>query len=206
MTYYVGDRPAQDLVFEPARNDEPLDLSPFDSCSVVLRDGAGEEVETAGFLATIDGDTIVVEWPGSEVFESAGMYSLNLTLESDSGARERLAPFYVVAQGDDGWLTLDAARESWSDAEALSDRTLFILLEVAKGDVIKFAPALVEGVRPPLNYVKAQGDQARNKLNASKVDPASGGFGDESFIVKPFPLDWTIRQTLRPKRGVPVIV
>jgi len=205
MTYYVGDSPAQDLVVEPMRGEEPMDLSHFDSCSVTLHDEAGVEVPTAGFFASIDEDSIIIEWPGGDLFEVAGMYSLRLVLENAGGARERLAPVYIVAQGDDGWLTLDGAREGWADAEALPDRLLYTLLAVAKRDVLKFAPPIIEGALPPIEYVKAQGDQARNKLNAAKVDPASGGLGDDSFVVKPFPLDWTIRQTLRPKRGVPVI-
>jgi len=206
MTYYVGDSPAEDLVIEPALPDgDPKDLSPFDSCTVTLRDENGVEIQTAGFLATIDGDSIIVEWPGGDIFEAAGLYSLNLVLESADGARERLAPVYFVAQGDDGWLTLDAARDDWPDALALPDRTLYMLLTISKRDVLAYAPALELGARPPFDYVKAQGDHARNKLNASKVDPASGGMGDESFIVKPYPLDWTIKQTLRPKRRVPVI-
>jgi len=204
VTYYVGDSPSEDLVVEPARNDEPMDLAAFDSCTVTLRDEAGTEVESAGFLATIEGDTVIVEWPGGELFADAGLYTLTLVLESDAGARERVAPVYIVIQGDDGWLTLDAAREDWPDARKISDRLLHILLSLSKSEVLSYGDPVPDGERPPLNYVKAQGDQARNKLNASKVDPASGGFGDESFIIKPFPLDWAIKQTIRPKTALPV--
>ena len=211
MTYYVGDSPAEDLVIEPARaDDEPIDLTPFDSCTVTLRDEAGAEVVTAGFLATIEKfnepQNITVEWPGGNIFATAGLYSLIVVLESDAGARERLAPIYFAAQGDDGWLTLDAAREDWADAADIPDRTLYDLLTVAKNDVIAFAPALAADVLPPTHYRKAQGMQARNIWNASRVDPASGGTGEDSFAIRIFPLDWSIRQSLRPKRGIPVIV
>jgi hypothetical protein len=47
--------------------------------------------------------------------------------------------------------------------------------------------------------------QARNQWNAAKVDPANGGLGDESFIVTPHPLDWMIKQILRPATAIPVV-
>ena len=62
-------------------------------------------------------------------------------------------------------------------------------------------PAAVQNI--PLRYRKYQLMQARNIWNASKVDPSNGAFDDSSYAIKPFPLDWTIKQGLRPKRGVP---
>lgn len=206
MAYYVGDIPSEDIVIEPARNGEPIDLTSFDSADVTLYDETGELVITPGFIATIADDTVSIEWPGTSPFENPGMYSMRVILESTGGPRERLAPLYFVVQADDGWMTIDALTEDWSDARALPDRTLHILLETAKAEVLAWGRSLDLGALPPINYVKAQGDQARNKLNASKVDPQSGGFGDESFIVKPFPLDWAIQQTIRPKKAKPVIV
>lgn len=205
MGYYVGDIPAEDLVIEPARNGEPIDLTPFNTVTPTLRNSAGEIVETAGFLATIVADTIVIEWPDDTPFAEPGLYLLDLVLESTEGRRERIAPVPLVVDAeDDGWHTLDSIRDGWLDAPA-SDVTLYELLWIAKNDVLKFAPALTEGQRPPVNYRKGQQMQARNTWNANKVDPGSGDQGDGSFVITPHPLDWVIKQVLRPTTAIPAV-
>jgi hypothetical protein len=119
------------------------------------------------------------------------------------------------------WHTLETARQGWSDAPSDDDR-LSVLLTVAYEAVASYAPKFtdpdtgdvslgyadpVTGVvtavydtSVPANYREAQLMQARNHWNAVKVDPATGGIGDDSFVMKPFPLDWTVKQTIRPKR------
>lgn len=205
MGYYVGDVPAQPLVIEPARNEEPVDLEPFSQADAQLYDPDGGLVLTAGFLATIEDEVIVVEWPESSPFDEAGIYELRVVLTNPTTeVRERIAPVRLVADLDDGggWHTLDTARDDWRDAPGF-DAWLYECLWVARNDVIAFAPKLAEGQRPPLNYRRAQIMQARNLWNAGKVDPSSGGIGEDTFVLRPFPLDWTIKQTLRPKRAVP---
>ena len=56
----------------------------------------------------------------------------------------------------------------------------------------------------PDSYRQAQLMQARNVWNASKASP-SGDFDGASYGLTSFPLDWMVRQLLRPKRGVPVL-
>lgn len=203
MAYYVGDTPAEDLVVEPARNGEPIDLTPFDSVEAVLIDPDGATVPSSGFLATIDDDNmIVVEWPTETVLEQPGMYMLRLTLES-ADHREQLAPIALVAQTDDGWHTLDSARQLWADGPD-GDRQMFELLDIAKRAVIAYAPALPDGTRPPTSYARGQLMQARNVWNAGDVS-ATGETGMESFALTPHPLDWTIKQLLRPQRGIPAV-
>lgn len=124
------------------------------------------------------------------------------------------------------WLTPATARdlrELWPDVEQLEDSTLELLLDAARDQVIAYAPALpsdvVEreegtgygygpfgGELPPTipgRYAFGQFQQAKNIWNASRVD-ASGGIGDGSdFVMRPTPLDWHVKQILRPKRGRP---
>src|SRR5690606_13295488 len=106
------------------------------------------------------------------------------------------------------WHDIESARDQWIDAP-LDDDVLEELLAVAEQQVIAYAPALpapAEGgaLAAPVNYLRAQLQQARNLWNASKVDAGTGMSADgESFAIRPFPLDWMIRQTLRPRRGVP---
>lgn len=207
MSYFAGDIPAEDLVIEPARNGEPIDLTQFTIALAVLRDDTGAAVVGADLFATIAVDHVVIEWGITSPFATAGVYYVELTLENaGQTVLERVAPIPIVVEGvDDGWLTLDAARTSWPNFEQLADLQLFEVLWTAKQQCIAYAPALAVDQRPPLNYKAAQQMQARNIWNASKVDPGSGGIGDDSFVIRPFPLDWMVKQMLRPKTAVPAV-
>lgn len=124
-----------------------------------------------------------------------------------------------------GWHTLDTARDQWRDAPS-DDDTLQQLLDVARHQVTAYAPTYtgepgtstlaapdpttgalqpVTAATVPADYRLAQLMQARNIWNAGRVDPASGGLGDDSFIMRPFPLDWMVKQIIRPKRALPWI-
>jgi hypothetical protein len=120
------------------------------------------------------------------------------------------------------WHTVTSARNEWADApydEDGGDATLTELLAVAKAAVQAFAPdpatspsfiivddilVPVDDVTIPDGYRRAQLMQARNVWNSSRAG-ASGDFDDGSFGLSSFPLDWQVRQLIRPKRAVPVI-
>jgi hypothetical protein len=203
MAYYAGDIPAEDLILEPSRDGQLIDLQPFNGAEITLRSFNGLEVETSGFIATIIDDRVVIEWPEDGAFPEPGLFTMHITLVSSTAThRERVAPYHYVVQGDDGWHTLDTARDQWENAPE-GDLKLYSILWAARQEVTAYAPPLVDGARPPLNYLQAQIMQARNIWNAAKVDPASGGLGEDSFIIRPFPLDWMIVQILRPKSAIP---
>lgn len=211
MGYFVGDIPAQPLVIEPARSGEPLDLDPFDPVvEVEVLDPDGVPILTPGFLGTIEalgvGDkVIVIEWPEVSPFTTAGIYTIRVVaFNAATEVRERIPSVRIVADTEDGWHTLETAREDWRDAPVV-DSWLYEVLWTAKHDVLAYAPELAEGQRPPLNYRRAQLMQARNLWNAGKVDPATGAAGEDTFILRPYPLDWTVKQVLRPKRAVKAI-
>lgn len=200
MAFYIGDVPSEDLVVEPAR-----ELTLFDTVDAKLYDPEGELTD-AEFFASIDEDSVIVEWPATSPFDVVGEYVLLLTLEhSTAPVRERLAPIRLVVQANDGWHTVDTARDGWDDSPD-DDATVSDLLNLAKIAVIAFAPALAADARPPINYKAAQRMQAENIWNASRVSPSTGGDGDGTFVMRPFPLDWQVKQLLRPKRALPVIV
>ncbi len=111
------------------------------------------------------------------------------------------------------WHTPESARAGWLGAPP--DEVLIELLEVARLEVVAYAPPLdptdTETVSPaegapyvvqtvPEGYRWAQRQHARNVWNASTVN-ASGGFGaqGEGFGLTVFPLDWSIKQRLRPR-------
>lgn len=206
MAYYVGDNPAEDIVVEPVRGLEPIDLTLFNSVEVKLIGADGLEIPTSGFVASISPDVLTIEWPEESLLEEPGLYSLRVTLiNTETGVRERLGNQYIVVQDDNGWATLDDARAQWADAQVIPDHVLWELLEIAKHQVIEFAPVLAAGAPIPLHYAKGQLMQARNILNSSRVDAGSGGDGEDTFMLRTFPLDWMVKQQLRPSRAIPVV-
>ena len=119
------------------------------------------------------------------------------------------------------WHTVASARDQWVDApydEDGGDDTLTELLDVAASAVLAFAPIVPdtytvteEGYIVPVadawipnSYRVAQLMQARNVWNSQKASP-SGAFDGSDYGITAYPLDWQIRQLLRPKHGVPVI-
>lgn len=107
------------------------------------------------------------------------------------------------AYNAEGWHTLETAREQWTDAP-YQDAILADLLEISYEQCLAYAPAPESNLPLPVHYRVAQLMQARNIWNASKVSP-SGDLGDGTYVISPKPLDWMIKQLLRPKRAVPVM-
>ena len=192
------------------RGDAPgqisAELATLDGAPVSLEGitgAAGSLVDPAGvghpLTATVAGDRIDVALGALEL-ELGGVWSLELTV---TGATSTLAvePAPLVVEAGDGWHTLASARGQWADAPRV-DVDLFELLELAKTQCLDYAPALAAGAVVPLGWRQAQRMQARNIWNAAKTDPASGGFGDDGFVLRPYPMDQTIRYMLRPKRAI----
>ena len=114
------------------------------------------------------------------------------------------APIYE--EFGDGWI------------ESPSDGRLFVLWPGAadynEGDVLEFplycamvqcrafAPALAEGVKAPENWVAAQVLQTRALVRAGVVgDGDRAGLTGEGVAV--FPMDWQVKNLLRPRKGKP---
>lgn len=202
VAYFTGDRPVDAIIV-------PVVLGEYSAASgsLIRPDGSFLALEPA---VDVETGEISVELPiaGGSPFTVDGLYRVRLTLErpaaegKPAGSR-RLSDIDLVVQSDDGWFDLDAARRAWQDAPE-DDGALFRLLEISKIDVLAYAPALVVGRPVPLNYREAQIMQARNRWNAFRVDP-SGAMGDGGFSFTPFPLDWQIRQLLRPRNPRPAI-
>ena len=95
------------------------------------------------------------------------------------------------------WHTLESARTEWEDAP-LDDEQLEELLEVGKDAVLAYAPVLADPDEPPTRYRVAQLMQARNVWNSSSVSTA-GDFDSGSYGLTTHPLDWQIKQILRPR-------
>lgn len=110
------------------------------------------------------------------------------------------------------WHDPETLRDEWSDAEQLSDELLVELLEIAQVQVMAYArksdrdayeaATAEEPYDVPVSLRKAQRRHAENIWNATTANPA-GGSGDGDFIIKPHPIDWHVKQLIRPKGAVP---
>ncbi|MDJ0336435.1 hypothetical protein QMG83_14505 [Salinibacterium sp. G-O1] len=92
-------------------------------------------------------------------------------------------------------------RDAWPDAPE-DYQTCGRLLEAAYIQCSEFAPAF-EGALPE-TYRLALIMQTR-ALWQSTVSDTQDGMGEGGFHVTVFPMDWTVKALLRPKRGVPVV-
>jgi hypothetical protein len=122
------------------------------------------------------------------------------------------------------WADLETARSLWRDAPA-DDATLTLYLRSAQGAVIAYAPALTQALidelypsefllpaedlypyetNIPESWQLAQIFQARNIFNSAKVGPSSE-FDGSGYGLSAFPLDWQVRQLVRPQRAVGAI-
>lgn len=200
--YWAGDAPVAAVLLSPVRDGRHVDLSVFDGVVATLLTPAGIvfEVPTAALVDDPDeGRVVSVVVPAH--LQLPGLYWLELRLTTAAGGAERFE-VPVVVQAQNGWHTLQSARAEWPDAHELADDRLWSLLEVARIECAAYAPELPADALPPVNYREAQLMQARNRAAASRVDPATGSEGGDGYGMTPFPLDWLVQQTLRPKRAL----
>lgn len=105
----------------------------------------------------------------------------------------------------DGWITDPADPRLvalWPGATDYTADDLGFPLWCARLQCERFAPELVAGDPVPENYVAAQVLQARALVRAGYVgDGDRTGLDEQGVVV--YPMDWTVKALLRPKRGRP---
>lgn len=192
--YRVGDSPVQVTVLIP---EDGWSLVPFESVTARALDPDG--VEHGGLIASISAhdDDLRVTWPTTSIFDKPGLWQVLVDLTTAEGKVEHFPPYWIPVEEVTGWHTIDSIREVWRDAPT-DDAELFVLLGSAKDQCAAFAPA-VEG-RLPLRYRQAQAMQARALWNAGHT--SQDQFGAEGMTVTAFPMDWQVKNLLRPKQGV----
>lgn len=108
------------------------------------------------------------------------------------------------------WLTAadtDALAYIWPDAPTEEPAILALYLAAAKAACVAYAPSRDTETIPD-EWVLAQAMQARNIYNAGGAaggpssDPTAGGYG----IATSYPLDWHVKQLLRPAQGMGAIL
>ena len=205
--YYVGDIPHEVLIVLPELNGVAQELHGNDLIEVVATAPDGTEITS--LTADVQGQVIEVTFPETTIFDQVGIYTVVCIIDHAHGgeivAATQVDPVRVVADDTSiEWATLAITRSSWVDSRAIDDDVLYELLQIAKHQILEYAPVLDEDAAIPISYRMAQLSQARNIYNGSIVDASSGDIGSDSFVIRPFPLDWQIKQLLRPRRGVPV--
>lgn len=204
MSFYIGDVPKEPLrVVPPSR----IALDVFDSATATLRTPDGTSTPVA---AEVDIDDVKVTLPtaAGSPFSEAGVCRVRVRLHSPEAGDLTIPDVrFVVQDPDSEWHTLDTIRDddAWPDAEHIGDVTLWNLLDVVRGQVLEFAPTLDVDDPVPEHYRLGQAIHARNTWNATRTAP-DGGMGEGDFVIRPYPLDWHVRQILRPRSGRPVVL
>jgi hypothetical protein len=197
---YVGDRPdtPSDIFFHDETGN-PAATNHFNTLTSTLYSPVGVDL---GVLTTTvaDGHGIHVAWPATSKFTAPGIYTLRSKFTVTGGELVSTEPLQIVIQQADGWLTLEQARSLWADAP-LDDVLLYQILDTAKTQCIAYAPVLGITDSVPVTYVQAQLMQSR-AIFQSIIANQNDQVGIEGFQVRVFPLDFTIRAMLRPKRAI----
>ena len=92
-----------------------------------------------------------------------------------------------------------------TDAPA-DDEGLALYLEAAKEACLAYAPTPADPEDVPESWVLAQAYQARNIYNSGQAGAGSGDFDGGGYGLSTHPLDWQIKQLLRPRRGLGAIL
>lgn len=196
---WVGDVP-----LSPTRADfvdetgNAVQISEYASWTAYMLSPIGEVLGT--LTGSEHGQHLEFTWPTTTILETPGVHTIVVTFFDTLGVEVQAEPFKFIVQEIDGWLSLEQARAQWADAP-LEDLFLFQLLDTAKAQCIEYAPALPLGAVVPARYVQAQLTQAR-ALYQSTIANQNDNVGIEGFAVRVFPLDFTIRAMLRPKKAI----
>ncbi len=146
------------------------------------------------------GQHLEFTWPEETILTAEGIHTIIIKFFDTDGVVIQCEPWKFVVQKRASWLSLEQARAQWADAP-LDDIFLYQILDSAKTQCIEYAPALATNAVIPLNYLQAQVMQAR-ALYQSVIANQNDQVGIEGFAVRVFPLDFTIRALLRPKKAI----
>lgn len=96
--------------------------------------------------------------------------------------------------------TAEEAAQAWAGLGVPDTAQLADLLEVSRAEILAFSPVTDEA-NIPAGHRWAHLQHAKNIWNAQNVNP-SGTIGDDAqgFALTPHPIDWSIKQRLRPRR------
>lgn len=194
---WVGDIPPSPMRWDFIdENGDPVHIKDFEAWSVVLKAPDGTNLGTQS--GEPQGNHLSLTFGAPSLATVSGIYEI--VFKFTNGGILTTEPYRFVVQAEDGWLTLQTARDQWPDAP-YDEILLHQILDTAKFQCIAYAPAIEAGKQPPINYVQAQLLQSR-AIYQSVVANQNDNVGIDGFAVRVFPLDFTIRALLRPKRAI----
>ncbi len=105
-----------------------------------------------------------------------------------------------ILNGDDERLP-----ELWPGGVDLTPTALELVLVAAREQCEAYAPVLADPDDPPARYILAQALQAKALSTAGFVGEGDqmGGYGEGVTV---YPMDWQVKNLLRPKQGRPFVL
>ena len=170
-----------------------------DSATSVALSVAGQtipaSIESAG---VVSGSWSALDLP------TVGIHAVYAVTSAEGRSQRFLVDWLVIDDPSQAWHNVTSARDALGDGGPSDDGDLYRLLEVARDQVEAFAPVLAAGAAVPERYRAAQLMQARAVQNAyvSNGDQQTDLGG--GLIVSVRPLDWNVKQLLRPKSATKV--
>ena len=98
-----------------------------------------------------------------------------------------------------GWLDIDDVRDRWPDAVQMDDDELGDYLAAAYAACVAYLPPSADVEADNASWRLAQLMQARATWRALRAGTGDN-IGSDGLTVTVFPLDWQVRQLLRPRR------
>lgn len=98
-----------------------------------------------------------------------------------------------------GWVDPDVVPLFWPEADDLDPTVLASYLEAAYEQCVEFLPVERRTEAPLTSWKQAQMMQAR-ALHRSTVAGSGDQFGGDGLTVTVFPMDWTVKNLLRPTK------
>lgn len=95
--------------------------------------------------------------------------------------------------------------ELWPGSADLSPAALEVVLESARDQCVAYGPALSDPDNPPRRWLMAQALQAKALTVAgfAGAQDSTGGFGETVTV---YPMDWQVKNLLRPNQGKPYVL
>lgn len=196
---WIGDVPVSptraDFVDETG---SPVQITDFASWAANMYSPAGTLL--GSLSGSGHGQHLEFTWPEETILETEGIHTIIIKFFDSLGVTVQCEPWKFIVQDRTEWLSLEQARAQWADAP-LDDVFLFQILDTAKTQCAEYAPALAANAVIPVPYIQAQLLQAR-AIYQSVIANQNDNVGIEGFAVRVFPLDFTIRAMLRPKKAI----
>lgn len=189
--FTAGDRPVSEFSYELG---DDVPWSEVEASLVV----ALQELP-----AELDGESLTGSWDTFEL-PPAGLYPIRAEFERAGRREGQLVDWLVVVEQDDAWHNAATARFEW-DGAPTSDGTLYRLLQTAREQVEAYGQHLPAGARVPELWRQAQLSQARNMYNATLTSGDSSYDLGGGVVITPRPLDWAVKQLIRPRTATKVL-